>query len=219
LLAVIGGLWFWLRQELSLEALAERESQLRELQQTHPAATYGGAFLVYVLVTALSLPGAAAMSLAYGWLFGFWPGVVLVSFASTTGATAAFLLARYFVGEAVQARFGKRLSSFNEALDREGAYYLFTLRLVPAAPFFVINAVMGLTKIRVWTFWWVSQLGMLPGTCVYVYAGSSVPTLEQIAEQGTGSILRPELLVAFALLGLFPLLVRKLVKWRQGKKG
>lgn len=215
--SAFGALFFCYRHELSLAALAEREGQLRELQHTHPAATYAAAFVIYVIVTGLSLPGAAAMSLVYGWLFGFWPALVLVSFASTTGATVAFLLSRYLIGETIQARFDDRLTSFNAALQREGAFYLFTLRLIPAVPFFVVNAVMGLTKIRVWTFWWVSQLGMLPGTCVYLYAGSSVPTLKEIAKGGTASVLKPEVLVAFVALGLLPLAMKKFLVWLRPK--
>ncbi len=206
-------LFIFFRDELSLESLAERESQLRAFQQQHPVEVFAIAFVLYVVVTSMSLPGAAGMTLLYGWLFGFWPALVLVSFASTAGATAAFLLSRYLLGETIQARFGDRLEGFNRALEREGAFYLFTLRLIPAVPFFVINVVMGLTKMRTRTYWWVSQLGMLPGTCVYVYTGSSLPTLHQIAERGTGSILKVELLVALILLGIFPLVMKKIIGW------
>ena len=122
--------------------------------------------------------------------------MVLISFASTTGATIAFLLSRYLFRSAIQEKFGKRLLRFNEALQREGPFYLFTLRLIPAIPFFVINVVMGLTPLKTFTYWWVSQLGMLPATFVYVYAGSSVPTLAQLAERGTSGILTPRILGA-----------------------
>ncbi|MEZ6051815.1 MAG: TVP38/TMEM64 family protein [Planctomycetaceae bacterium] len=168
-------------------------------------------------MTGLSIPGAVALTLMYGWFFGFWRGVILVSFASTTGATVAFLLARFLLQDVVQAKFGDRLKAFNQALEREGAFYLFTLRLIPLFPFFVINLVMGLTPLRTSTYWWVSQLGMLPGTAVYVYAGSSVPDLATLAERGTSGILTPNVLIAFALLGLFPLVIRKIFQWT-GKK-
>ena len=152
------------------------------------------------------------MTLLFGWLFGFWRGLVVVSFGSTAGATVAFLLSRYLLRDAIIQRFGDRLSSFNESLEREGAFYLFTLRLIPAVPFFVINAVMGLSPLRVRTFWWVSQLGMLAGTAVYVYAGASVPRLQTLADKGVGTIFTPsqmtQILMAFVLLGLFPLIVR-----------
>ena len=122
------------------------------------------------------------MTLVIGWFFGFWRALLVVSFASTAGATLAFLLSRYFLRDSIQNRFGGQLKKFNESLDREGAFYLFTLRLIPAVPFFVINVVMGLTKIRTGTYWWVSQVGMLAGTCVYVYAGTTIPSLNQIAD-------------------------------------
>ncbi len=209
--AVVLVLWF-IGDELSLKALAERESRFRSFQREHPVLVYVIAFGAYMTVAALSLPGATPMTVAAGWLFGFWRGVLLVSFASTLGATLAFLLSRYLFRDAFQRRYGDRLQRFNAALDREGPFYLFTLRLIPAVPFFVINAVMGLTGIRVRTFWWVSQLGMLPGTAVYVYAGASVPNLQTLAEQGAGDILSPRLVAAFIALGLFPLAARWIMR-------
>jgi len=140
----------------------------------------------------------------------------LVSFASTAGATVAFLLSRYLFRDALQSRFGDRLAGFNAALESEGAFYLFTLRLIPAVPFFVINVVMGLTPLKTRTFWWVSQLGMLPGTVVYVSAGASVPSLQVLAERGVGGVLSPQLFAAFIALGLFPLIVKSVMK--AGKK-
>ena len=197
---------------LTLDTLAAHERRLRDLQHHHPILAYGAAFLAYVVVTGLSFPGATALTLAYGWFFGFIRTSILVSFASTTGATLAFLLSRYLFHDAVQHRFGDRLKRFNEAWRRDGPYFLFTLRLIPLVPFFVINAVMGLTPIRTATYWWVSQLGMLPGTLVYVYAGSSVPSLQTLAEEGLGAVFSTgqwiRLLIAFALLGLFPLVGR-----------
>jgi len=197
-----------------LNALADRESQLREFQADHPVFVYAMAFLIYVVVTGLSLPGAAALTMVYGWFFKFWPALILVSFSSTTGATAAFLLSRYLFRDAVQRRFGDSLSKFNEALEREGAFYLLTLRLIVAVPFFVINLVMGLTPIRTSTYWWVSQIGMLPGTAVFVFAGTSFPSLEELAKHGVSGVLRWEIAVAFALLGLFPITVKKLMALR-----
>ena len=194
--------------KLSLGYLATQEETLREYQQQHPRLIYGVAFLIYVVVTGLSIPGATVLTLLYGWFFGWVRGVILVSFASTTGATIAFLLSRYLLGTTIQQKFGERLQQFNEALEREGPFYLFTLRLIPAVPFFVLNLVMGLTPLKTWTFWWVSQLGMLPGTILYVYAGASVPSLAELAEQGTSGILSVRVLAAFAALGLFPFLVR-----------
>lgn len=198
--------------KLSLDYLATQESSLRSFRAEFPLLVYGVAFAVYVAVTGLSLPGAAGLTLLYGWFFDFLPAVITVSFASTTGATIAFLLSRYLLRDTVQNRFGGHLQRFNNALEKEGAFYLFTLRLIPAVPFFVINVVMGLTPLATKTFWWVSQLGMLPGTLVYVYAGDSVPTLAELAEQGTSGILTPRILVAFVLLGAFPLVVKSLTK-------
>ena len=201
------------RDYLSLEYFAQQQEALLAFRADHPVLVYGIAFAIYVAVTGLSLPGAAGLTLVYGWFFDVLPAIVLVSFASTTGATLAFVLSRYLLRDSVQAKFGDRLRRFNSALEREGAFYLFTLRLVPLVPFFAINVVMGLTPISTTTFWLVSQIGMLPGTFVYVFAGSSVPDLATLAEQGLGGILTPRLLIAFTILGVFPLVVRKAVQY------
>jgi len=215
-LAVVGAVVFFVYRNyadtLTLSNLATQEAELRGFQAQHPVLVYGLALLIYVAVAGLSLPGAAVLTLVYGWYFGVVRGVIVVSFGSTAGATLAFLLSRYLIGGSIQRRFGDKLESFNAALEKEGALYLFTLRLIPAVPFFVINVVMGLTKLRTPTFWWVSQLGMLPGTAVYVYAGSSVPELKTLAENGVGGILSPQLIVAFVLLGVFPIAVKKLME-------
>jgi uncharacterized membrane protein YdjX (TVP38/TMEM64 family) len=217
LFLAVAGTGFWMfGSELTLSKLATREAAFRQYQQDRPILTYLTAFLVYVTVTGLSLPGATPMSLFLAWLFGFWRSLILVSMGSTTGATVAFLLSRCVFRQSIIIRFGERLEKFNAALQREGAFYLFTLRLIPAVPFFVINAVMGLTPIRIRTFWWVSQLGMLPGTIVYVYAGSRVPDLQTLSVNGIHAIFTngqmAQILSAFALLGLFPLIVRSLMK-------
>ncbi|MCB9921968.1 MAG: TVP38/TMEM64 family protein [Planctomycetaceae bacterium] len=215
LASVVAIAYYQFGDALSPARLAEREAELRLYQSEHPVLVYGIAFFAYVIVTGLSLPGATGMTLIYGWYFGFWQGVPLVSFGSTTGATVAFLLSRHLVRETIQKRFGARLAGFNQALEREGAFYLFTLRLIPAVPFWMINLVMGLTPIRTRTYWWISQLGMLPATIVYVYAGSSLPNLRALASEGIGAVLSPQelaqIIAAFALLGIFPLIVRKLV--------
>ncbi len=217
LLAATAGIGFWLfGDDLTLSKLATREAAFRRFQTDHPALICVIAFGIYVAVTGLSIPVAAPMSLLIAWLFGFWGALILVSFGSTTGATIAFLLSRYLFRQSITDRFGERLEKFNAALQREGAFYLFTLRLIPAVPFFVVNAVMGLTPVSVRTFWWVSQLGMLPGTAVYVYAGSRVPNLQVLADKGINAIFTTsqitQMLSAFVLLGLFPLIVRGLMK-------
>jgi uncharacterized membrane protein YdjX (TVP38/TMEM64 family) len=221
LLAVVAAAFFAYRDYgdvLSLDYLASKEAELRQYRQDNPVLVYGVAMAIYVLVTGLSLPGASVLTLAYAWYFGFARGMIVVSFASTAGATMAFMLSRYFLQETIQSRFKDKLVSFNEALQREGAFYLFTLRLIPAVPFFVINVVMGLTPLKTRTFWWVSQVGMLPGTAVYVYAGSQFPDLTTLAEKGGSGILTPELIGAFVLLGLFPIVVKKVIgNWKASR--
>lgn len=196
---------------LSLDYLASKEQSLRDLQAGNPLIVIGLAFLIYVAVTGLSLPGAAVLTLVFAWFFRFGTGLVLVSFASTAGATVAFLVSRFILRDTIQAKFGDKLKGFNAALEREGAFYLFTLRLIPVVPFFVINLVMGLTPLKTRTYWWVSQLGMLPGTAVYVYAGSQFPSLQELADKGAGGIFTPQLFLAFALLGIFPIVVKKIM--------
>lgn len=202
-----------LGDRLSLEELSRYERQFRAFRAAHPGLIYGILFAAYVGVTALSLPGATAMTLLTAWLLGFWQAVVLVSFASTAGATLAFLLSRYLLRQVVERRFGERLAAFDAAFRRNGAWFLFTLRLIPAVPFFVINVAMGLTPIRPWTFWWVSQLGMLPGTMVYVYAGSQFPSLSELAERGVAGVFTPRVWAAFAVLAAFPLVLRMVARW------
>ncbi|MFM7074386.1 MAG: TVP38/TMEM64 family protein [Planctomycetota bacterium] len=201
---------------MSIARWADREHSFRTWAEAAPVATIAVAALIYVAVTGASLPGAAALTLFYGWLFGFWIALPLVSGSSTAWATVAMLASRWLFRDIVERRFAGRLSGFRAALAAEGPYYLFTLRLIPAAPFFVVNALMGLAPIRVRTFWWVSQAGMLPGTALYVYAGSSVPSLRKLADEGLAAVFDPgqvtRLTVALALIGLFPWLARLGVK-------
>jgi uncharacterized membrane protein YdjX (TVP38/TMEM64 family) len=211
LVALVGAAFWILGDRLSLPYLAAQETTLREYHKSSPLRVALVAIAIYLAVAGFSLPGATVLTLAYGWYFGFWQGLLVVSFGSTGGAMIAFLLTRYFLQDWVQHRFAHRLETINAAFDREGAFYLFTLRLIPAVPFFVINAVMGLTKIRGTTFWWVSQLGMLPGTAAYVYAGASVPSLQQLANEGIGKVISWQLLLAFAILGALPLVVKRIV--------
>lgn len=202
-----------LGQYLTLEALKARQAELEAFRASHPWTLAGGYFLGYVIVTALSLPGATLMTLAGGAIFGLGQGLVLVSFASSLGATLAFLTARFLLRDWVQGRFGDRIRPVNNGIRQDGAFYLFSLRLVPLFPFFVINLVMGLTPIRAWTFYWVSQVGMLAGTAVYVNAGTQLGQLESL-----GGILSADLILSFVLLGLFPLAARKLVAWIQSSR-
>jgi uncharacterized membrane protein YdjX (TVP38/TMEM64 family) len=211
-----GILTYFAKSYLNLDFLAEQESNLKAYYSVHPILLLSLAFLLYVVVTGLSIPGATVLSLLYAWFFGFSRGLILVSFASTAGATLAFLLSRYLFRDWIQKKFGRRLAVINDAFEREGNFYLFLMRLIPAFPFFVVNAVMGLTKIKVFTFWWVSQLGMLAGTAIYVYAGSQIPDLMTLKKEGLKSVFtgsQPvQIAIALALLGLFPIVVKKLVE-------
>ncbi|WP_434131289.1 FAD-dependent oxidoreductase [Methylocaldum sp. GT1BB] len=204
---------FDLQRFFTLETLKAQQEAIAAYRTAHPflAITIYG--LLYVAVTGLSLPGAAVLTLAGGAVFGLLWGTVIVSFASTIGATLAFLASRFLFRDAVKARFGERLKAIDSGIVRDGAFYLFTLRLVPAFPFFVINLLMGLTAIPTRTFYWVSQVGMLPGTLVYVNAGTQLAKIESLSD-----ILSPGLLLSFALLGLFPLLARRLVDTIKARK-
>ena len=204
---------FDLGSYLSFDHLKSSRDEIIEWRQSNPWLAVVAAFLLYVAVTALSLPGAAIMTLAVAAVFGFLWGLVLVSFASSIGATLAFLISRFIFRDTVQQRYGSRLRALNEGMQRDGAFYLFSLRLVPVFPFFLINLLMGLTPIRSRTFYWVSQLGMLPGTLVYVNAGTQLGALESAS-----GILSPALLGSFVLLGLFPLIAKRLLSLLKSRK-
>ena len=198
---------------LSFEQLKASQAGFAQLHAQQPLTVAAVYFLIYVLATALSIPGAVIITLAGGAVFGLWQGLVLVSFASTIGATLAFLASRFVLRDWVEARFGQRLADINAGVNREGGFYLFTLRLIPVVPFFLINLLMGLTRMKVWTYYWVSQIGMLAGTAVYVNAGTQLAQLESL--QG---ILSPALLGSFVLLGIFPLIARRIVAAVQKRK-
>jgi pyruvate/2-oxoglutarate dehydrogenase complex dihydrolipoamide dehydrogenase (E3) component/uncharacterized membrane protein YdjX (TVP38/TMEM64 family) len=192
---------------LSLTTLKSRHAELASMASARPLLVGGAFFALYVAVTALSVPGAATvLTLAAGALFGLGVGTLIVSCASSIGATLAFLASRYLLRDGVRAKFGARLAEVDRGVAKDGAFYLFTLRLVPLVPFFVINLLMGLTAMRAWTFYWVSQLGMLAGTVVYVNAGTQLVRIDSL--QG---IVSPGLIGSFVLLGLFPLIAKKLV--------
>ncbi|WP_136067163.1 FAD-dependent oxidoreductase [Modicisalibacter radicis] len=195
-------------EALTLANVKAQQAQFRSWFEARPLAVASGFFAIYVAMAALSLPGAVLLTLLAGALFGLGWGLLIVSFASSLGATLAFLSARWLFREAVERRFSRQLDGINRGIRQQGAFYLFTLRLVPVFPFFVINLVMGLTRMRAVTFHWVSQLGMLPGTLVFVNAGRELGELERI-----GGILSPGLVASFVALGLFPLLARRLVDW------
>jgi uncharacterized membrane protein YdjX (TVP38/TMEM64 family) len=204
---------FWmfdLGQYLTLSYLKASQAKLSALYEGNRVLVIGIYMLIYILVTALSLPGAAVMTLAGGGLFGLWVGVLVVSFASTIGATLACFVSRFLLRDWVQTKFAEKLGTVNTGFEKEGDFYLFTLRLVPIFPFFVINLVMGLTKMPLLSYYWISQVGMLPGTVVYVNAGKELAKIDSLS-----GIVSPGLIVSFVILGIFPLAVKKLLGWYQ----
>ena len=197
---------FDLDRFLTLEYIKESQAKFQDLYASHKIGVISTYVLIYIVVTALSLPGAVILTLAGGALFGLVVGTVAVSIASTIGATLACIVSRFILRQWVQDKFGEKLKAVNDGVEKEGGFYLFTVRLIPVFPFFVINLVMGLTKMPLTTFFWVSQLGMLPGTIVFVNAGKELGKIESAA-----GILSPTLLVSFVILGLFPITVKKIM--------
>ena len=192
---------FDLGRYLNLEFVKQQQGAMDAFYETEPLLTVVSFFFLYIFITGLSLPGATIFTLAAGAIFGLLWGTVISSFASTIGATLAFLLSRYLFRETIQDRYANRLAAINRGIAEEGAFYLFTLRLAPIFPYFIINLVMGLTPIRALTFFLVSQAGMLAGTIVYVNAGTQIAKIEQLKD-----IASPALILSFVLLGIFPLL-------------
>lgn len=212
-IALVIGVWMVNRPPFSLAALVAREAGFRATYLQHSIAVPSVAFVLYVALTALSIPGTSLLTLAAGWLFGFWPALVLVSCASSVGATLSCGLSRTLFRDAAAHRLGSRLRVIEESLARDGDFYLLTLRLLPQVPSFLINLAMGLTRYPLWRFYWISQLGMLPATCVFVYAGSQAADLKTLVEQGPGSLLTPKLIAALYLLALLPWGLRSIVRW------
>jgi uncharacterized membrane protein YdjX (TVP38/TMEM64 family) len=205
---------FDLGQYFSLDYIKESQENFQLLYNEHRAAVIAGYMVIYILVTSLSLPGAAIMTLAGGALFGLVIGTIIVSFASTIGATLACFVARFVLRDWVQGKLGDKLRTVNNGVEKEGAFYLFTLRLIPVFPFWLINLGMGLTKMPLRTFYWVSQVGMLAGTIVYVNAGKELGKIESLS-----GILSPTLILSFVLLGLFPILAKKSIAFYKSRKG
>ncbi|MFP5222503.1 MAG: TVP38/TMEM64 family protein [Acidobacteriota bacterium] len=209
LAAAVIGLFFWLDgpKYLDLQTLKSSRDGLQALYEQKPVLMLGGFFLLYVAASALSLPGAAVLTLAGSAVFGFWAGLLVVSFASSLGATLACALSRYVLRDMVRQRFTIAIAKMDTGVAHEGAWYLFSLRLVPVIPFFLINVAMGLTAMPLRTFYWVSQLGMLPGTAVYVNAGTELGRIESLRD-----ILSPGLLLALVLLAVFPVAAKWAIK-------
>ena len=205
--------FFGLGDYLTVEGIKQVAGDVGAYYERNPAQVIAGFFLVYVAVAAASLPGAAVMTLAAGALCGVLVGTIIVSFASTLGATLAFLASRYVLRDGIEARFGERLRTVNQGLERDGAFYLFTIRMIPLFPFFVVNLVMGLTRIGTWTFAWVSQVGMLLGTIVYVNAGTQLARIDSLS-----GIASPAVLASFALLGIAPWFAKAIIGWIKRRK-
>jgi len=204
---------FNLGQYLTLSFLKESLDKFNDLYEKHQVLVIAGYFIIYVLTTSLSLPGASPLGIVGGALFGFWVATLVVSFASTIGATLACFISRFLLRDWVQSKFSDKIAKVNEGIEKEGAFYLFTLRLIPIFPFWMINLVMGLTKMPLSRFYWVSQIGMLPGTMVYVNAGKELAKIESIK-----GIFSPSLIISFVLLGIFPIAVKKLVAFYRKRK-
>ncbi len=196
-----------LDQYLTLGVLKESQEEFAAMLAQSPWRVTLVAFVLYVTLVALSFPGATLMGLAIGALFGLWYGTLFVSFGSTIGATLAFLTSRYLLRDFVQHHFADKLKKINEGIAKDGAHYLFMLRLVPIFPFFLVNLLMGLTHIHIRTYYWVSQLSMLAGTMVYVNAGTQLARIDSLSD-----IFSPEVLLSFALLGVFPLIAKRVVQ-------
>jgi uncharacterized membrane protein YdjX (TVP38/TMEM64 family) len=203
-----------LDQYLTLSYIKSSQQYYSELYAVHSFAVIAGYMVIYILVTSLSLPGAAVMTLAGGALFGLVTGTIVVSFASSIGATLACAVSRFLLRDWVQGKFGDRIAKVNEGVEREGAFYLFTLRLIPVFPFWLINLAMGVTRMRLIAFYLVSQVGMLAGTIVYVNAGRQLAKVDSLK-----GIVSPQLLGSFALLGVFPIAAKKFIALYRKKKG
>lgn len=199
-------------QFLTLSYLKESRTAFALLYREHRMTVILVYTAIYILATSISLPGAVVLTLAGGAIFGLWTGTLVVSFASTIGATLACIVSRFILRDWVQTKVGEKLKTVNDGIEKEGAFYLFTLRLIPIFPFWLINLVMGLTKMPLRKFFWVSQVGMLPGTIVYVNAGRELARIDALS-----GILSPGLLISFVLLGLLPLVVKKGLSIYRGK--
>lgn len=208
LIAVIALLITQFGDQLTLENAKAQQTQLALFITDNFVLAAASYFVAYVAITAFSIPGAAVVTLLGAALFGFWTSLVLVSFASTFGATLAFLSSRFLLRDWVQHKFGDKISAINRGVEQDGAFYLLSLRLIPVFPFFLINLLMGLTPLSTARFYFVSQIGMLPGTAVYLNAGTQLAQIESLS-----GIVSPSVLISFALLGLFPIVA----KWVMAK--
>ncbi len=208
----VQGISSW-RISFTLAYVKESQKHFTMLYEENRALVISVYIAIYLLVTSLSLPGAVVLGLAAGSLFGLLTGTIVVSFASTIGATLACAVSRFILRDWVQKKFGDRLKTVNEGIEKEGAFYLFTLRLIPVFPFWLINMIMGLTKMPLKTFYWVSQIGMLPGTIIFVNAGKELSKIDS-----PSGILSPGLIFSFVLLGLFPITTKKILAFYKKRR-
>ncbi len=213
LLLIILFYQFDLAQYFSLEYIKASQERFALAYQNHPWLVIAAYMGIYIVMAALSLPGAAVLTLLGGALFGMVTGTIAVSFASTVGATLACAVARFILRDWVQHKIGEKLEVIHTGIEQEGAWYLLTMRLIPMFPFWLVNLALGLTRMPISTFYWVSQLGMLPGTVIYVFAGRQLGQIDSLS-----GILSPGVVAAFVLLGLFPIMVKKVVAWYQVRR-
>ena len=213
--AIIGVGWYLVRRHLTLETIAAQEARLREALAEGPVIAFLVGLLAYVGLSFF--PPTAGKSLVFGWLFGLWQGVLLANFGLTIAAIGMFLVGRHLLRDGLRSRFGAYLARVDRALEADGAYYLFALRMMHA-PYTFLNYAMGATCLKTRAFWWATQVGMLPGNILFTYAGTRLPTVQEAAERGLSSVASPHLIVAFVLIGVFPLAVRWVVR-RMGRRG
>ncbi|MEW4452140.1 VTT domain-containing protein [Bremerella sp. JC817] len=218
-LAVLIGALAWAYHDyLTLDFLASQEANLRDFQSNNPLLLYGIVFLIYTLAFAVGIPLGAALTIIVGWFFDFVPALMLASFGSTAGGLLAFLNSRYFFRRRFEKWLGATLEKFDEQLKDNAAFYLFITRLIPQIPFVLVNLLMGLSPISLKTFWWVSQVSMLPALIVFIWIGRSLPNLQTIADDGVSSVLSWQLMVGLAAMGVIPLLIRLGLNWYDAHK-
>jgi uncharacterized membrane protein YdjX (TVP38/TMEM64 family) len=213
---VVAGLCIYFRDKLTLAGLADEIERLRDWRDRHPAGIALLIAAVFIVLTGLSIPAVITMAIICGSLLGMWEGLIVASVSETAGATLGFFSSRYLLRSAVEARWRKFVEQADQMLDRDGVFYLLSLRLIHLIPSWMINLVIGCTRVNVATFWWTTQLGMLPATTLYVYTGAHLPTMEQLKQQGVFGIVTPPILVVFVLLAVVPLVVRYVLRHRWG---
>ncbi len=214
LAVVVAGLSIYFRDHLTLAGLADDVERLRQWRDRHPLAVALLLAAVFVISTGLSIPSVITLSIISGSLLGMWVGLVVASFSETAGATVAFLISRYLLRSSIEDRWKENVERADKMLDRDGVFYLLSLRLIHVIPSWMINLVLGCTRVPVSTFWWTTQMGMLPATSLYVFTGAHLPEIEQLKEQGIFGIVTPPIIGVFVLLAAVPLIVRFVLRHR-----